>query len=51
MNLIVILDTLKKEPAKKKSAFIPNIKKIYQIRKTVTLIKFWKNAFSIIDFT
>ena len=26
MNLIVILDTLKKEPAKKKSAFIPNIK-------------------------
>ena len=27
MNLIVILDNLKKEPAKKKSAFIPNIKK------------------------
>ena len=26
MNLIVILDTLKKEPAKKNSAFIPNIK-------------------------
>ena len=38
------LDTLKKEPAKKKSAFIPNIKKIYQIRKTQTLIKFWKKC-------
>ena len=39
------LDILKKEPAKKKISFHPQYKKkIYQIRKTLTLIKFWKKC-------